>query len=337
MENNTELTSEAPATTGAENHNASLTINDLASSFMEKVEEQTQDQSTIDSTEESDQEVVDSAEDQDGNVLSHNDDDTEEDSDEESDETEEVEESEEPKGLQKALKRINQLTARAKGAEEEVATLKQQIQSIQSQQSQQPTNQSDTKPALDKINNIADLETLRKEALSAKKWALSNLGRGEVIEVDGKEYDDDDIRNILTEAEEYLSEGIPQRAQFLQQKQQWTTDTISTFPWSEKGEGAEWELFTQIRNGNQYKALLDGLPNGDFVAATLVEGINSIKARQNKTKAKPKTKVKTPPSDLADAVAPPAENKQVRREKKRQAILSKPIGSEKDLAQYLQL
>ena len=39
MENNTEPTSEAPATTGAENPNASLTIDDLASSFMEKVEE----------------------------------------------------------------------------------------------------------------------------------------------------------------------------------------------------------------------------------------------------------------------------------------------------------
>ena len=335
MENNTEPTSEAPATTGAENHNASLTINDLASSFMEKVEEQTQDQSTIDSTEESDQEVVDSAEDQDGNVLSHNDDDTEEDSDEESDETEEVEESEEPKGLQKALKRINQLTARAKGAEEEVATLKQQIQSIQSQQSQQPTNQSDTKPALDKINNIADLETLRKEALSAKKWALSNLGRGEVIEVDGKEYDDDDIRNILTEAEEYLSEGIPQRAQFLQQKQQWTADTVQTFPWTEKGEGEDWETFVSIRENNLYKPFLDSLPGGDYITGLLVEGLKAVKAKQ--VKPKPKTKAKTPPSDLADAVAPPAENKQVRREKKRQAILSKPIGSEKDLAQYLQL
>ena len=87
MENNTEPTSEAPATTGAENPNASLTIDDLASSFMEKVEEQPEDQSTIDSTKESDQEVVDSEEDQDGNVLSHNDDDTEADSDEESDDS----------------------------------------------------------------------------------------------------------------------------------------------------------------------------------------------------------------------------------------------------------
>ena len=336
MENNTEPTSEAPATTGAENPNASLTIDDLASSFMEKVEEQPEDQSTTDSTEESDQEVVDSDEEQDGDVLSQTDT-TEEDSYEESDddEIEETEDSEEPKGLQKALKRINQLTARAKGAEEEVALLKQQIQSIKSQPNQE-VESTQSKPALNKINNLADLETLRKEALSAKKWALSNLGRNEIIEVDGKEYDDDDIRNILTEAEEYLTEGIPQRAQFLEQKQRWVADTINIFPWSQKGEGPEWELFLSIRDSQQYKPLLDSLPNADFVTATIVEGINSIKARQSKPKAKTKAK-KAPPTDLADAVAPPTENKQVRRDKKRQAILSKPIGSEKDLAQYLQL
>ena len=190
---------------------------------------------------------------------------------------------------------------------------------------------------MEKINNLADLETLRKEALSAKKWALSNLGRGEVIEVDGKEYDDDDIRHILTEAEDYLTEGIPKRAQFIQERQSWLADTVSTFPWSEKGEGPEWELFSQIREGKQYKPLLDSLPNGDFVAATLVEGITSLKARQDKTKTKSKTKVKKPPTDLADVVAPPAEDKKVRQEKKKQAILGKGAIIAKQFAQYLNL
>ena len=87
MENNTEPTSEAPVTTGAENTNASLTIQDLANSFIGKVEEQPEDQSTIDSIEESDQEVVDSEEDQDGNFFSQTDKETEKDSDEESDDS----------------------------------------------------------------------------------------------------------------------------------------------------------------------------------------------------------------------------------------------------------
>jgi hypothetical protein len=235
--------------------------------------------------------------------------------------------------LQKALKRINQLTARAKGAEEEVASLKEQIQSLRSQPAQS-NNSTEDKPALDKVTNIANLEVLRKEAAAAKKWALSNLGKN-YVEVDGKEYTDDDIRNILTEAEEHLTEKIPQRAQFLQQKQQWVQDTINTFPWSAKGEGEEWQLFQSIREGQQYKSLLDSLPNGDFVAATLVEGINSIKARQAKAKPTPKTKAKTPPTNLVDAVAPPTENKSVRREKKKQAILGKGNVSVQQFAQYL--
>ena len=334
MENTTEPTSEAPAeNTGAENTNAILSIEDLTSSFMEKVEEQSEESTQTDAVEETDAtEAVESEEEQEGEVLSQTDNETEEDSIEESDDGEI--ESTEPKGLQKALKRINQLTARAKGAEEEVASLKNQIQSLQSNPAQS-NNSTEDKPALDKVSNIADLEVLRKEAAAAKKWALSNLGKN-YVEVDGKEYSDDDIRNILTEAEEHLTEKIPQRAQFLQQKQQWVQDTVNTFPWSAKGEGAEWELFVQIRDGAQYKPLLDGLPNGDFVAATLVEGINSIKSRQAKAKTSPKTAVKKPPiTDPADAVAPPSETKKVRNEKKRKAILGKGNVSVKQFAQYL--
>ena len=188
---------------------------------------------------------------------------------------------------------------------------------------------------MENVQTVKDLEVLRKEAVAAKKWALQNLGK-DYVEVDGKEYDDEAIRNILTEAEDYLTEKIPQRAQFIQQKQAWTQDTIKTFPWSAKGEGPEWELFMQIRDGAQYKGLLDGLPNGDFVAATLVEGINSVKARQQAAQAKPKTKVKTPPpTDPADAVAPPAESKKVRSDKKKKAILGTGNVSVNQFAQYL--
>lgn len=294
---------------------------------MEKVEAQTEEpQSTTEATEDvTETEVVDAEEDQEGTVLSQSD-------DEDSDEEAEIDESQ-PKGLTKALKQINRLTARAKGAEEEVATLRAQVESLKTQPTQE--TQAESEPALENVQTVKDLEVLRKEAVAAKKWALQNLGK-DYVEVDGKEYDDEAIRNILTEAEDYLTEKIPQRAQFIQQKQNWIQDTINTFPWSAKGEGPEWELFKQIRDGAQYKGLLDGLPNGDFVAATLVEGINSVKARQQAAKAKPKTKAKTPPlTDPADAVAPPAESKKVRSDKKRNAILGKGNVSVEQFAQYL--
>jgi hypothetical protein len=327
MENITETSEASAEPTDAENNtNANLSVEDLAASFVEKVEAETEGQSTTEATEDvTETTVVDAEEEQEGEVLSQSD---EEESEEESDT------SEQPKGIQKALKQINRLTARAKTAEEEVTALKSQIESLKSQPTREAKTES--KPALDQVQNQKDLEALRKEAMGAKRWALQNIGKEYAVEVDGKEYDDAAIRNILTEAEDYLMEKIPQRAQFLQQKQGWIQDTIKTFPWSEKGEGPEWELFLQIRDGDQYKSLLDGIPNGDFVAATLVEGINSIKARQEKAKAPAKAKAKTPPpTDPADAVAPPVENKSVRSEKKRKAILGKGNVSVDQFAQYL--
>jgi len=321
--------SEAPAeTTGADNDNAeaNLSIESLASSFMEKVEnEETETSTEVAEEASTEAETVEAAEEEDGeNVLSQ--------SSDEEDDSEELTDDVTPKGLQKALRRINQLTARAKGAEEEAAALKAQIETLKSQPKQE-VEQVEGKPALDRVQSMADLETLRKEAVAAKKWALQNIGK-DYVEVDGREYDDDDIRNILTEAEEYLSEKIPARAQFLQQKQAWIQDTVSTFPWSTKQDGPEYELFVSIRDDQNYKPLLDSLPNGDFVAATIVEGINAVKARQAKSQAKPKT-TKTPPPEPSDAVAPPVQTKQTREQKKKQAILGKGNVSVDQFASYL--
>ena len=90
-----------------------------------------------------------------------------------------------------------------------MATLKAQVESLKSQPAKEA--EPDTKPNLSKVQNVAELEKIWKEAQAAKMWALQNLGR-EYVEVNGQEYDDDQIRNILTEAEEFfLSEKIPQR------------------------------------------------------------------------------------------------------------------------------
>ncbi|MDC0157327.1 hypothetical protein OAK38_06175 [Verrucomicrobia bacterium] len=320
--------SEAPAeTSGAEtNPNAVLSLEDLAASFVEKVEEtKEEEQSSIDSDEGSPEpDEVDAGEDQ-AEVLSQSNVE-----DDDSEEPEESEEDEQPKGIQKALKRINTLTARAKTAEEEVQNLKDEIQSIKSNASETQTQPE--KPALENVNTIQDLEALRKEAQAAKKWALTNIGR-DYVEVDGKEYEDQDIRNILSEAEDFLSEKIPARASFLQEKQNWATETASTFPWVKEADGPDYELFLQVREGPQYKSLLDTLPNGDFVAGVLVSGINALKT---KAKAKPKAPAKTPPpAQTGDAAAPPPEGKDVRLRKKKQAALPEGRLSEGDLADFL--
>jgi hypothetical protein len=182
------------------------------------------------------------------------------------------------------------------------------------------------------------LETLRKEALAAKKFALQHIGK-DFVEVDGKEYSDDDIRNILTQADEYLTEKIPERAQYLQSAAQWQQDTLNTHPWisnevdsdiAEERRG----VFSEIKS--QYANVLNSLPNGDFIAATLVRGVEAIKADQAAKTAKPKAKkvAKAPPPTMGDS-SPPVQTQATRKTAQKQKILERRRLSENDLAALL--
>jgi len=317
-------TDEAPVDTGAENNtNANLSIEDLAKSFVEKVDDQPEDNSTTEATEDvTETEVVDAEEELESDDLSESNED-------EDDSEEDADDINQPKGLQKALKQINRLTARAKGAEEEVAALKEQIETIKSNPGEPEESAS---PALNEINTLKDLEALRKEAQAARTWALKNIRKDYVSEGD-KEYTGDDVSNILEQAENYLNELIPQRAHYLQEKQQWAEDTKNVFPYIGEQDGSDYEQFVQIRNSELYKPILDSLPNADFVTALVVEGMKSVEARQ---KAKPKPKAKTPPSlDPGDGVVPPSESKEVRQKRKKEAALGNGNISVNDFAKLL--
>ncbi len=308
------ITTEAPGKeTGAEDNHAGnpTTVEDLANSFIERVEESPEPETP-------ESEAVESAEAEEGeaeDVLSQSNKSEEEETEEESEaeEAEEESEVEPPKGLGKLLKQVGKLTARSKTAEEKVEALQAEISTLKSQPQEQATPQGS--PALEEIADLASLEKVRQEAIAAKKWAVQHLGK-EFVEDGDKEYSGDEIREIFGAADEYLTEKIPQRAQFLQAKEQWATDTSSTFTFLAEQEGESYELYQQVRNGPRYKQMLDGLPNGDFVAATLVTGIQALKAESKGKKPAKKRSAKTPPTTLEESVAPPPQPKDDRRNKK---------------------
>ena len=335
----TEL-SEAPADSGAETQTQGITtLEELTASFVEKVEE-------AEPSQESEAEAgpetttADADTDQDTDVLLQ----STEDSEESEEETEEIAEEEEEtedeaeprsKAVGKLLKQVNRLTARSKSSEELVETLKAEIASLKSN----PQKQSESsQPALEEVQDFQSLETLRKEALAAKKWALQHIGK-EYIEVDGKEYQDEDIRNILTQAEDYLTEKIPERAQYLQSAQQWQQDTIKTHPWI--SETIDTDIAEERRSvlgqiKSQYSDILKSLPNGDFIAATLVRGVEAIKSDQAAKTAKPKAKrvAKAPPSSMGDS-SPPVQTSASRKTANKQKILERKNLSVNDLAAFL--
>ena len=338
--------SEAPAEqSGAEDNQVRgpLSVEDLAASFVEQVEtdqEAQQADEAKDKPPESFEEAEASADQED--VLSQSVNESEEESEEDTEEGEEAQPEAPSKGMQKTLKQINRLTARAKSAEETVELLKNEVLSLKAQANQGKA-QEPTQPELENIQTFDDLENLRKEATAAKKFALQHIGK-DFVEVDGKEYSDDDIRNILSQADEYLTEKIPQRSQYLAQRAQWTNDTLNQFPWLNSQDESEYavlsrQLFNSIKGQKQYADVLDNLPNGDFVAGVLVKGIQSMQAEKmaaTKPKKSASKKPKAPPPTDGGDASPPIENSTTRKQKEKGKILDRkgPL-SANDLAAFL--
>jgi hypothetical protein len=330
---------EAPGTeeTGAETETQGsiTTLEELTASFVDKVEE-AEAQEDSEASEESETQPEADAETDEKDVLLQS---TEEESEEESEEVVEEEEedaneaeSEPPKAVGKLLKQVNKLTARAKSAEENAEALKAEIDALKANPQSATEPQ---KPALEEVNTFEELESLRKEALAAKRWSLQHIGK-DYVEVDGKEYSDDDIRGILTQAEDYLTEKIPERAQHLQSQAQWAKDTRATHPWIEESEGFEKrkEIFDQIQN--QYSHILGSLPNADFVAATLARGVEAIQADQAKAgKPAKKRRAKAPPPSSIGDSSPPVQSAATRATVEKSKILERKQLSENDLAAFL--
>jgi hypothetical protein len=339
----TETTEASGSTTEAEPQptQSITTLEELTASFVDKVEEsEAKEESEAEPSPETT--TADTETDQDQDVLLQSTE-TEESEEEETEEVVEEEESTDESGdnepqskaVGKLLKQVNRLTARAKAGDELAETLKSEIASLKSN----PQKQAETsQPALEEVQDFQALETLRKEALAAKKFALQHIGK-DFVEVDGREYSDDDIRNILTQADEYLTEKIPERAQHLQSAAQWQQDTLNTHPWiSSKVDSDIAEerrgVFNQLKS--QYANVLNSLPNGDFIAATLVRGVEAIKADQAAKTAKPKAKkvAKAPPPTMGDS-SPPVQTQATRKTAQKQKILERRRLSENDLAALL--
>ena len=98
-----------------------------------------------------------------------------------------------------------------------------------------------------------------------------HLGK-EYYAEDDREYSGDDIRAIFTEAEEHLTEKIPQRANFLQQKQAWQNDTSKCFRIFRKGMVRIMKCISRYEMPNSTNLFWMTPPNVDFLAATIVKG-----------------------------------------------------------------
>ena len=311
------ITTEAPGIdSGAEEKSAGIptTVEELANSFIERVEESPEADSPK-------AEAIETAEADEGSedVLLQSSQSEEEETEEE--EAEEDSEVEPPKGVGKLLKQVGKLTARAKSAEERVEAMQAEISALKTRPNDQKAEPQGP-PALGEVANFDELEKVRKEAVAAKKWAVQHLGK-DYVEEGEKEYSGDEIREIFAAADEYLTEKIPQRAGFLQAKAESDARSREVFDFWDNPEDEANLLYRQVLADPRY-ASLNALPNRDFVMGLIVEGFRSVNAKAE-SKGKPAAKkrtAKTPPATLEESVAPPPQQKTDRQNQRIKAAIA---------------
>ena len=214
-------------------------------------------------------------------------------------EAESQEEEQVPKSVQKLVKQVGKLTARAKDAEEKLEALQQQKMASGDQGTQ----------VLSDIHTPEDLEKYKETAMRARKFAMANIGK-DYVEHNGEEFDQEQIANLLEEADEALTKHIPDREKHIVQKAQIHASMPAHFDWLNKEDNQINEYF-HIGRGLPELKKLHTLPQGDFLFGLLAEGWNAIQTKANAMKkapaqAKPKPK---PPSHVANNTAPPTQAK----------------------------
>lgn len=207
-----------------------------------------------------------------------------------------------PNAAKRARKRIDKLTARTKEAEERLQQREQEFQQLQQRLETLERGGQESKeqpPArfieqVEKAESPEQLTQLMETARMARDWVDDNIDEGEV-ELNGVTYDRDQMKAIRRDAKDVLEKGIPQRAQYLQQRQQFEQSAVKDFPAWKDTDHPDHKLLQEIWNDPVAQETFRKMPNGRYLASVFAEGLKVIrnkgkKETQEKEEPKPKKK-----------------------------------------------
>lgn len=260
--------------------------------MFEQGEEPQNEESTEDESEEYEEESE-----EDETVLSQSNEDEDEEEEESSD-------KEVPKPVQKLLRQVNKLTARAKSAEE-------QLQILQSQKMAEGQGTQ----LLSDVHSMEDLQKYKDTAMKAKKFGLKNINK-DYVEHNGEEYDSERIANLLEEADEALTVHIPAREKHIQQRAVTRQQMPQFFNWFGEDEHPVKQVYDYGVNLPELKQI-HAMPNAELVFGLMAEGYASVQARsQAMQKAKPKSvKKKAEPLKSVSGTSAPPKRQRTKSEK----------------------
>lgn len=132
----------------------------------------------------------------------------------------------------KVQKRIDELTAKRKTAEEHAASLEKELTDLKSKfQAPPPVAPTPANPLAD-IESEPDLAARTNHILEAKSWAIQNLDGGQVADGKGgtQWIDGPTVKAILANAETMLSKHIPERRDFIANKKVFDNEARRNYP-----------------------------------------------------------------------------------------------------------
>ncbi len=245
-----------------------------------------------------------------------------------------------------AVKRFGRLTAQKKALLAENAELQAKAEEAQ----QAPA--SAELPEFLKDNafyNINDAQSLNKEVEQLNtliEWVDENLdneveyddsGNEYVVKDGDKAYTKSELRRIKVNANKTLRKDAPARQPWLQQRENANQQAKDTFAYLGDESSSWYQQFMQLKGDPSLQPILDYMPNSNFALGLIVEGINSVNARQGQ-KAKPTAKPKAPMATTEAGSARP-KTPQANKTKALQAAKAKfdRSGSMTDYQVYLKL
>lgn len=244
-----------------------------------------------------------------------------------------------------AIKRFGRLTAQKKALLAENEELQAQVEQTPPP-AELPSFLKDNA-----LHNVNDIQALSKEVDNLNtliEWADEGMeneveyddnGNEYVLKQDGKTYTKADLRRIKANAKKVLRKDAPAREAWIKERQASDDQAIKTFNFLSDGESDDYKMFMQVKQSPLYKPLVDHLPNSNFALALMVEGLKSVKQRQeSESKPKQLKKPSAPVASTEAAVSKPR-SEGTKQKKALQAAKAKfdKSGSIADYQNYIQL
>lgn len=185
-------------------------------------------------------------------------------------------------------KRIDKLTAKRKDAEEQLETMRKEVEDLKSSQSQRVVNNEIPDVPHSNLESVAEIEAEIAQARAVRNWSEQNADGFTQTHEDGSEtyYDPAQVRQIKVNAMKALEESLPQRYQYISHRDSLEPVVAKEYPWWKDKSSQERVIaekflssFPAIKRFPDYKMVI-----GDYIRGVRAREAN-FKGQKNIPKA----------------------------------------------------